>query len=264
MSSDIANLENVRVARASRKALPGRSGRKAQTEKTVHTISVEQAKNGETIDFGTVLNEGEKSASIRQRYMGGRPVLTAKASQDKKIDVPVEEQIEQLGQIRKSAVEYESFFIDHLVKQMRQSPLAKTPGGDTFSDIAEQPFRDFLSQAGGLGLADTIVQQVARQEGLEQTLHEYPGIMGSNWRPDIAPNLLKKWTGTLQMPPENQGPQAAESSAEATVKNSDHLSRIEAGSAKKSDPDPAAARRTGLMDDEEIAWLYREAAEALA
>lgn len=262
--SEIANLKNLRVPKASHKTLPGRSVRKAQTEKTVHTISVENAKKGETIDFGTVLNEGEKSAPIRQRYMGGRPVLTAKASQDKKADVPVEEQIEQLGQIRKSAVEYESFFVDHLVKQMRQSPLAKTPGGDTFSDIAEQPFRDFLSQAGGLGLADTIVQQVARQEGLEQTLHEYPGIMGSNWRPDIAPNMLKKWTGTLQMAPENKGSQASESPVEAIGENHDDQGRIEAESAKKSDPDPAEARRTGLMDDEEIAWLYREAAEALA
>lgn len=262
--SDVANLENIRVPKAGHKTLPGRSGRKAQAEKTVHTISVEKAKNGETIDFGTVLNEGEKAASIRQRYMGGRPVLTAKASQDKKTYVPVEEQIAQLGQIRKSAVEYESFFVDHLVKQMRQSPLAKTPGGDTFSDIAEQPFRDFLSQAGGLGLADTIVQQVARQEGLEQTLHEYPGIMSSNWRPDIAPNMLKKWTGALKMAPENQGPQAAEGSTEAAGSNSDDQGRIEAGSAKKTDPDPVGTRRTGLMDDEEIAWLYREATEALA
>jgi|GEM_PF-2199403 Rod binding protein len=260
---EINNLEAVRQSRASRKTLPGRAARKAQPEKTVQTISVEQAKNGETLDFGAMLSEGEKTSTIRQRYAGVKPVIKAKESQDKKADVPLDEQIEQLQTIRKSAIEYESFFVDHLVKQMRQSPLAQTPGGDTFSDIAEQPFRDFLSQAGGFGLADSIVQQVARQEGLEQTLHEHPGIMGPDWRPDVSANLVRKFTGPLGMAPENQGfreKTAAEPASEAA----EDSGRAAVGSAKKSDSEPSAARPVGLMNDEEIAWLYRDAAESLA
>lgn len=258
------NLDYLRQSRASRKALPGRSAQKAQTEKTVQTISVEQAKNGEVFDFGAMLGEGEKTATIKQRYMGGKPVQTAKASQNKKADLPLDEQIEQLQTIRKSAIEYESFFVNHLVKQMRQSPLAKTPGGDTFSDIAEQPFRDFLSLAGGFGLADSIVQQVARQEGLEQTLHQHPGIMGPDWRPDVSASLVRKFTGQLGLAPENQGLQAEKPATEPAPEAAEEPGRAVGGAAKKSDSDQVATRRAGLMNDEEITWLYREAAESLA
>ncbi len=127
--------------------------------------------------------------SLRERYRTSAPAPTARQAQNSQL--PLDEQIAKLGKIRQSAVEYEAVFVDQLVKQMRPSPMAKTAGSDTFSDIAEQPFRDHLSQAGGLGLADSIMGQIARQEGLEQTLQDNPEIMGPNWRPSISPNLMR-------------------------------------------------------------------------
>jgi hypothetical protein len=79
-----------------------------------------------------------------------------------------------------------------MIKQMRQKPMAKTPGSDTLSEIAEKPFTAALAAAGGLGLADTIVEDVASQEGLAATLAEHPEVMGPNWRQRIAPSRLYK------------------------------------------------------------------------
>jgi hypothetical protein len=69
------------------------------------------------------------------------------------------------------------------------------------SEMAEQPFRDYLSRAGGLGLANTIVSQLARQEGLEQTLHEHPEVMGPTWRPAIPKNIGPKHYRGLSLTP---------------------------------------------------------------
>lgn len=176
-------------------------------DQAVQRFSVEDLKSGGSLNLGGALGVGDAEESradggertIRQRYRGKGPVQSARRAQNSNLSE--EERIEKLAKIRKSAIEYEAFFVDHLVKQMRQSPMAKTPGGDTFSEMAEQPFRDFLSQAGGLGLADAIVGQVARQEGLEETLARNPGVMGPNWKAKIPPNLMKKDNGPLSMAP---------------------------------------------------------------
>ncbi len=225
------------------------------------SFSVEALKNGGTMDMNAVL-EGE-TRSIREQYRGSGPAPSARRSQNSQLSP--EEQVEKLGKIRKSAIEYESVFVDQLVKQMRQPSMAKTPGGDTFSDIAEQPFRDFLSQNGGLGLADTIVNQVARQEGLEQTLQQNPGIMGPNWRPSIPPNLMQKPAGNLKMPAEhfeNTGETAMKSPGN-TLKNilagAEKVAGREGGADEKS-PAPSV----GMMSGEEIAYLYNDAKDGLA
>ena len=147
-----------------------------QQAETVQRFEVKELKNGGTLDMsGVAAGDSARDESAASQNGAAQPELqrgrkpAPKARNTHKSGLPVEEQVEQLRKIRKSSIEYESVLLDQLVKQMRQSPLAKTPGGDTFSDIAEQPFRDFLSQAGGLGLADSITSQVARQRGLDQT-----------------------------------------------------------------------------------------------
>ncbi len=196
---------------------PGASTKPA-TEKQI--FSVETLKNGGSLDLGPALNQNSASqqnpADEADRTQNAPRPLSLRQKSWRKADQPTsrqaqnallseEERVEKLGKIHRSAVEYEAVFVDQLVKQMRQSPLAKTPGGETLSGIAEQPFRDFLSQAGGLGLADSIVSQIVRQEGLEQTLHDNPGIMGPNWRPTLAPNMMKNKAGQLKMAQVNQG-----------------------------------------------------------
>ncbi len=237
---DVGNLSRSGVK-------PLRSTAKARTENPVQSFSVEELKNGGGMDVGGML-EGKRT--IREQYRGKGPAPSARAAQNSTLSP--EEQVEKLAKIRKSSVEYEAVFVDQLVKQMRQSPLAKTPGGDTFSDIAEQPFRDFLSRNGGVGLADSIVGQIARQEGLEQTLHDNPGIMGPNWRPTVPKNLMYKPAGNLKAASE---PLAAEEEAHSPL-----LENI-LGGVKKMTGAEGGEKRAGLLSGEEISYLYEEARE---
>jgi len=241
----------------------------AETERPKEVFSVEDLKKGGSLDLSAATKAAGQAGSSAQgqqpeagkqslrlsRY-DGRKAGQLTDAQYRNSQLTEEEQIERLSKIRQSAVEYESVFVDQLVKQMRQSPLAKTPGGDILNGIAEQPFRDFLSQAGGLGLADSIVGQIARQEGLERTLHENPGIMGPNWRPSIAPNMMKNKAGQVAMPVEDKGPAKAEADGEG--------GRVKAPEAQAAESPAGNSGRAGLMDSEEIAWLYQDAAEALA
>jgi Rod binding domain-containing protein len=103
-----------------------------------------------------------------------------------------EQKISKLKQIKESAEEYEGFLINEMIKNMRQSPFVKTPGSDTYSEIAEKPFTAALTKAGGLGLSQTIVNQVAAQEGLADVLTSHPEVMGPNWRQRLAPSQMPK------------------------------------------------------------------------
>ncbi len=257
--SDISPMGNL--GRSTVRPLRNTARAREDQGETVQRFSVEELKNGGSLNLGGAVGQSQEAgsdpASLRQRSWNRAP--KASDSQVRNSQLSLEERVDKLKKIRQSAVQYESVFVDHLVKQMRQSPLTKTPGGDTFSDIAEQPFRDFLSQAGGVGLADTIVGQVARQEGLEQTLHEYPDIMGPNWRPAIPKNLMHKSGGGLEMAPRNNKTHTDQSSA-APEPNPAVEPRAEAPR-----PDgPPAAGSAGQVNEEEIAWLYRDASESLA
>ena len=257
----MAGIEGLgNLNRSGVKSLRSTAKPRNQQAETVQRFEVKELKNGGTIDMtGVAGGSADRESALPQNgeaqqelQRGRKPV--PKARNTYKSGLPMEEQVEQLSKIRKSSIEYESVLLDQLVKQMRQSPLAKTPGGDTFSDIAEQPFRDFLSQAGGLGLADSITSQVARQQGLEQTLHDHPEIMGPGWRPTIPPNLMKKSPGGLDMAPENRArPGVAEaaqpSEAKQTPETNEAAEPEKAGEAEKT----AGA---APMSNEEIAWLY--------
>ncbi|MDR3038038.1 MAG: hypothetical protein LBV21_01930, partial [Candidatus Adiutrix sp.] len=138
----------------------------SETGSGVQRLSVAELKNGGTLNFGGLLEEGTPPAPDNLTRLGPSTPRRWAARQARVADMPLPERLEKLARIKKSATEYEAIFVDQLVKQMRPSPLADTPGGETFSEIAEQPFRDFLSRAGGLGLAGSIVGRIARQEGL--------------------------------------------------------------------------------------------------
>ena len=184
----------------------------ARPAEAARTFSVEGLKNGGELTLGNALEDSGESRTLRQRAGGARaPKTSARQSRSAGLSLP--ERLQKLAQIKKSATEYESLFVDHLVKQMRPSPLAKMPGGDTFSELAEQPFRDYLSRAGGLGLANSIIGQIARQEGLEQTLQEHPEVMGPSWRPSIPKSLGPKYYRGLTLTPEGLEPQGAEQAA---------------------------------------------------
>ena len=174
----------------------------ARAPEARQTFSVEELKNGGLLNLGGFQEEpGAKGAEARTIRDSGRQGSRGSARQSRAEGLPLHERLQKLAQIKKSATDYEALFVDQLVKLMRPSPLAPTPGGNILSELAEQPFRDYLSQAGGLGLANTIVAQIVRQEGLEQTLQEHPEVMGPSWRPSIPKNLGPKSSVRLSLPP---------------------------------------------------------------
>jgi len=172
------------------------------------TLSVEALRNGGDLNLGQALEGSGETRTLRQQAGAGSSRASARQSRSSGLSLP--ERIQKLAQIKKSATEYEAIFVNHLVKLMRPSPLAKMPGGETFSEMAEQPFRDHLTRAGGLGLANSIIGQVVRQEGLEQTLQEHPEVMGPTWRPTIPKNLGPKYYGGLTRVPAGLEPQSEE------------------------------------------------------
>ncbi|MDR3134968.1 MAG: hypothetical protein LBU69_02605 [Deltaproteobacteria bacterium] len=176
-------------------------------------------------DAGKVsgLAEGLPEGAYGRRY---RPLDNGKmadASQRLR-GLSEEQKISKLKQIKESAEEYEGFLIAEMIKNMRQSPFVKTAGNDTYSEIAEKPFTAALTQAGGLGLAQTIVNQVADQEGLGDVLSSHPEVMGPNWRQRLAPSQMHK-------PGPKIGDGRAQGSSEAGATNFDSTpgQAIEAG-----------------------------------
>jgi Rod binding domain-containing protein len=135
--------------------------------------------------------KGEKSSGQVQRsFQGYVPRSYLAAHSDRGMSEA--QKVAKLEKIRDSAKEYEGMLLNEMIKSMRQSPLVKTPGSDTYSEIAEKPFTAAITAAGGLGLADRIIEDVARQEGLLGTLSEHPEIMGPNWNPKISPSRMYK------------------------------------------------------------------------
>ncbi|MDR2200118.1 MAG: hypothetical protein LBR53_11850 [Deltaproteobacteria bacterium] len=168
-------------------------------------FSVEEFRNGINIGSpdgaGTKtpgsdpLAEGEKTSpedALPRPYRGRSAVPKSYLAARSGGGLSEEQQIAKLQKIRESAQEYEGMLMNELIKSMRQNPLTKTPGSDTYSEIAEKPFTAALTAAGGLGLADRIVEDVARQEGLTETLERHPEIMGPNWNPKISPSRMYK------------------------------------------------------------------------
>jgi Rod binding domain-containing protein len=133
--------------------------------------------------------------AAQSRYLGRKNPVSGSLIRNKSADLTEEEKIGQLKKIKKSAEDYEGLLMKEMIKSIRQNPLVKTAGSETYSEIAEKPFTAALTAAGGLGLAEKIVSDVARQEGLMDTLNEHPEIMGPNYRPKIAPSRMRKAPG---------------------------------------------------------------------
>ena len=221
---------------------PLRSTAKARTSQDQNTVQTFEVEPG----------QGERT--VREKYQGRSTPRSTR--QNRNSDMPVEEQLGLLSKAQAAAKQYEAHFMNNLTKEMFKAPMGDMPGGETYRDIAMEPLRDYLSEAGGLGLADDIVNQIARQEGLERTLQQYPEVMGPNWQPRTPQNLMRKSAGGLEIGPDNQNLPAANDPA---VK-----AETAPEAEQNSDTKPEKTAAVGLMGDEEIAWLYRDAADHLA
>jgi len=238
---------------------PLRSTAKARDNQdpgAVQTFQVDALRNGGTMKVspGAESQDGEGERTVREQYQGRHTPRNSRRAQNS--NLPVEEQLGKLSKLQATSKQYEAYFMNEFTKHMFKSPLGDSAGSDTYRDIAIQPFRDYLGEIGGVGLADDIVNQIARQEGLERTLQEYPEVMGPGWQPRIPPNLMKKGAGGLEIGSENQDVPANRESA-VKAGNEPDIS-------DKNETEPEKTTAVGQMSDEEIAWLYRDAADGLA
>jgi Rod binding domain-containing protein len=171
----------------------------AQTEQTGPTVSTASDASGSSAasnsqsgrELLAARPEGLPAGAFGRRY---RPLENGRlADAGLRVQNLTEEQkLAKISEIKKSAEEYEGMLINEMIKSMRQSPFVKTPGGDTYSEIAEKPFTAALTAAGGLGLSQTIVTQIAAQEGLGDVLAANPEVMGPGYRQRLAPSLMPK------------------------------------------------------------------------
>jgi flagellar protein FlgJ len=85
-----------------------------------------------------------------------------------------EEKIKRLGEIKKACGDVESVFVASLVKAMRQTIpsggfMAKAAGSDIYESMIEQQLSQYLSKGVGLGLGQTVFNQMIIKEKLEDT-----------------------------------------------------------------------------------------------
>ncbi len=79
------------------------------------------------------------------------------------------ERLHAQADVRKAAVEYESYFLSYLMKSMRatvpKSALTENPMGDTFLSFYDEEIAKRAAKSGGLGFADFILSTLAQEPG---------------------------------------------------------------------------------------------------
>lgn len=124
---------------------------------------------------------------------------------------------EDPARVRELAHQFESLFIAQMLRQMRQSMTMmgdeseQGEGAKTFgpmSDTIDSELARQLSEAGGMGIADVIIESFQRQaEGaLGQPLD--PGALRSLTAPPAPPVLLEKLAIPVSRPPASASPKA--------------------------------------------------------
>ncbi len=86
------------------------------------------------------------------------------------------DQIEQLAErkdLRRASQEFESYFLSHLLKVMRetvpQGALTANKMGEMFYSFYDEEISKRAAQAGGIGLSDYVLAAVARNEELARS-----------------------------------------------------------------------------------------------
>jgi peptidoglycan hydrolase FlgJ len=94
--------------------------------------------------------------------------VTPAARQPGRVALPPGEE----RRLRSTAHEIESIFLSHMLKTMRQAsgksgPLSGT-GQRVYQEMMDEQMGRALAKAGGIGLADLLVRDVLRRQGVEK------------------------------------------------------------------------------------------------
>ncbi len=77
------------------------------------------------------------------------------------------ERTQEYADVRKAAVEYESYFLSYLMKAMRttipKGSLTSNPMGEAFYSFYDEEIAKRAAQSGGVGLADFVLASLAQE-----------------------------------------------------------------------------------------------------
>ena len=111
------------------------------------------------------------------------------------------------GALHETAKQFETYFIQQVMKTMRESieksELTDNPDGDMFQDLMDKEVATKMAERGSLGLADMLVRNMA--ERAQPTAHEALSAREKAWPPRAQPVPLKGEPGGLALPEKHKG-----------------------------------------------------------
>ena len=140
-----------------------------------------------TLNLNTI-GPAEQSLLNRQRGV--------KTTAGKEKDAAADD-LKRLDKLKQACADLESVFMGTMIKAMRDTIpeggyLQKSAGSDVYDSICDQQLSIYLSQGSGIGLGQTLFNQVVRREGLEDLAAENPDLGGLHYQKTIAPDLMRK------------------------------------------------------------------------
>ena len=101
------------------------------------------------------------------------PVRAAAPAQAAQTMTPAEQR-----RLVNSAKEIESMFLQNLLKSMRQASLSKGPlsgtGQRVYAELMDEHLGRAMAKGGGIGLADMLVRDVLRRQGVIKNPSSHP------------------------------------------------------------------------------------------
>jgi flagellar protein FlgJ len=101
----------------------------------------------------------------------------------------------RLLKLKKTCSDFESVFIQSLVKTMRKTViksglLPESPGTETYKSMFDQQLSTFLSKGQGMGLGQAMFNQMVGREGLEDVADEHDDSSGVFYTKTISSDRL--------------------------------------------------------------------------
>ena len=101
----------------------------------------------------------------------------------------------RLLKLKKTCSEFESVFIQNLVKTMRKTViksglLPESPGSETYKSMFDQQLSTFLSKGQGMGLGQAMFNQMVSREDMEDVKDEYSDASGVFYTKTISSDRL--------------------------------------------------------------------------
>lgn len=118
---------------------------------------------------------------------------------------------DQAGALRETAKQFEAYFIQHVMKTMRESiqrsDLVESGNADQFQELMDKEISIKMAERGSLGLADMLERSLKQR--MEPTAHQALTDREKAWPPKPASEAMALPGGpaaAMPLPPRTPGP----------------------------------------------------------